>query len=190
MLHIIYNLLFMICKICLIDKQNFRKWRRECKDCTKAKRKEYEKKNRKKINKHKQKKYLENKEVILATNKKYYEKNRENRIKKMKEYYEKNREAILLYHSEYSKTEKRKLQKAIQRKKRRNLPWRISSMELKNLIQKQNYECNICKVFLDVKIRYFVHLDHIIPISKWWSHTIENVQYVCQKCNLKKSNKI
>ena len=33
-------------------------------------------------------------------------------------------------------------------------------------------------------------LDHIIPVSKGGADTAENLQVLCQKCNLKKSNKI
>lgn len=35
-----------------------------------------------------------------------------------------------------------------------------------------------------------LHLDHIIPFSKGGDTSVENLQLLCQKCNLKKSNKI
>ena len=35
-----------------------------------------------------------------------------------------------------------------------------------------------------------LHLDHIIPFSKGGDTSVENLQLVCQKCNLEKSNKI
>lgn len=35
-----------------------------------------------------------------------------------------------------------------------------------------------------------LHLDHIIPFSKGGATNIENLQLLCQKCNLEKSNKI
>lgn len=35
-----------------------------------------------------------------------------------------------------------------------------------------------------------LHLDHIIPFSKGGSTTVENLQLLCEKCNLQKSNKI
>jgi len=35
-----------------------------------------------------------------------------------------------------------------------------------------------------------IHFDHIIPFSKGGSNTVENIEILCQECNLKKSNKI
>lgn len=35
-----------------------------------------------------------------------------------------------------------------------------------------------------------LHLDHIIPFSKDGDTSVENLQLLCQKCNLEKSNKI
>lgn len=35
-----------------------------------------------------------------------------------------------------------------------------------------------------------LHLDHIIPFSKGGATSLENLQLLCQKCNLEKSNKI
>lgn len=35
-----------------------------------------------------------------------------------------------------------------------------------------------------------IHIDHIIPFSKGGATNVENLQLLCQKCNLQKSNKI
>ena len=35
-----------------------------------------------------------------------------------------------------------------------------------------------------------LHLDHIIPFSKGGDTSVENLQLLCQRCNLEKSNKI
>jgi 5-methylcytosine-specific restriction endonuclease McrA len=33
------------------------------------------------------------------------------------------------------------------------------------------------------------HIDHIIPLSKWWPHSIWNIQILCPFCNMSKYNK-
>jgi len=53
-------------------------------------------------------------------------------------------------------------------------------------IKKQNYNCNHCGINLNNVKK---HLDHIIPLSKWWKHKIDNVQYLCMHCNCSKWNK-
>lgn len=64
----------------------------------------------------------------------------------------------------------------------------INIISTNNLLHLQNYKCNYCKIdIIDRKTR---HLDHIIPLSKWWIHTINNIQWLCCKCNLEKSNKL
>lgn len=48
-------------------------------------------------------------------------------------------------------------------------------------------ECAYCKKKPpEVKL----HIDHIIPVSKGGASQRSNLQYLCSKCNLKKSNKI
>tara|TARA_Y100001970_G_C14167281_1_gene822045 strand:- start:1005 stop:1580 length:576 start_codon:yes stop_codon:yes gene_type:complete len=38
--------------------------------------------------------------------------------------------------------------------------------------------------------QYELHYDHIIPVSKGGSTTLENIELLCQECNLSKSDKI
>lgn len=71
--------------------------------------------------------------------------------------------------------------------------WSINLYTLNELLLFQNNCCNICNISLinykDLNWNDWKHLDHIHPLSKWGSHTIWNVQWLCWSCNLKKSDK-
>lgn len=49
---------------------------------------------------------------------------------------------------------------------------------------RDNGECVICGSNINIEI------DHIIPFSLGGSHSINNIQILCQNCNRKKSDKI
>ena len=63
----------------------------------------------------------------------------------------------------------------------------INQKVVNNLLEQQEHKCKICGCDLR---KVIMHLDHIIPISKWGIHSITNVQRLCKTCNLKKSDKI
>lgn len=64
--------------------------------------------------------------------------------------------------------------------KRRYIPQSVVS----EVYHRDGAKCVICGATENLQ------LDHIIPFSKGGSDTAENLQVLCQKCNLKKSNKI
>lgn len=51
-------------------------------------------------------------------------------------------------------------------------------------------ECRACKVVVDrsVSPKHKEHYDHIVPLSRYGSNDITNLQLLCPKCNLSKSN--
>ena len=55
-------------------------------------------------------------------------------------------------------------------------------MELRTL---QNHRCARCKV----DVQHGFHVDHIMPLALGGSNTKENLQILCQKCNLSKGAK-
>ena len=63
--------------------------------------------------------------------------------------------------------------------------WTITKQSLESILIRQDYSCNLC----GCNISSIKEKDHIIPLSKWWKHTITNIQFVCPKCNLKKASK-
>lgn len=137
--------------------------------------------------------YLKNKEKRDEYLKEYRAKNRIYYREKNKKWSIENRDYMRNYLREYAKTEKWKIIFSNEKQKRRAKMKsfeKVSTEMLQDLIISQDYKCNKCSVFLDFNIKYFVHLDHIFPISKWGEHKILNLQYLCQTCNLQKYNKI
>ena len=116
---------------------------------------------------------------------------KELKLKAYKRYYNKNKDDILKRASIYKKTDYWKIAVLNSNTKRQRIidntyDWSININSLNDILIKQNYQCNICKCDLNKNIK---HIDHIKPLSKWWQHTILNIQYLCKKCNLVKSNK-
>lgn len=78
-------------------------------------------------------------------------------------------------------TTTRKYDQANQRK--------LMTQELRNRIkERDNYTCQICGKYMPDEVG--LHIDHIIPISKGGKTVEQNLQVLCDKCNLRKSNRI
>lgn len=78
-------------------------------------------------------------------------------------------------------TTTRKYNQANQRK--------LMTQELRNKIkERDNYTCQICGKYMPDEVG--LHIDHIIPISKGGKTVEQNLQVLCDKCNLKKSNRV
>lgn len=87
--------------------------------------------------------------------------------------------------------EKKRISKQIKRERRRMIEmnvsnWTITTKNIYNILCEQNMYCVYCWSNID----WCFDMDHIIPISKHWTHTINNIQLLCRNCNLVKSNKL
>lgn len=57
-----------------------------------------------------------------------------------------------------------------------------------NVLKRDNFKCRICGV--SMKDGAKLHVDHIIPVSKGGKTVMSNLQTLCDRCNIGKSNKI
>ena len=67
--------------------------------------------------------------------------------------------------------------------KRNPLPHNIRH----EVFKKDNYRCVECSTTKD---KNTLHIDHIIPISRGGSDELDNLQTLCETCNLSKTNMI
>lgn len=57
-----------------------------------------------------------------------------------------------------------------------------------NVLKRDNFKCVICGASSDDGAK--LHVDHIIPVSKGGKTVMSNLQTLCDRCNLGKSNKL
>lgn len=56
-----------------------------------------------------------------------------------------------------------------------------------NVLKRDNFSCQICGI--RAKDGAKLHVDHIIPVSKGGKTVMSNLQTLCERCNIGKSNK-
>lgn len=56
-----------------------------------------------------------------------------------------------------------------------------------NVLKRDNFSCQICGI--TAKDGAKLHVDHIIPVSKGGKTVMSNLQTLCERCNIGKSNK-
>lgn len=66
----------------------------------------------------------------------------------------------------------------------RNINYRLRF----KVMQRDNFKCRICGNSPAMTPGLTLHIDHIIPCAKDGQATIDNLQTLCDKCNLGKSD--
>ena len=56
------------------------------------------------------------------------------------------------------------------------------------IMKRDNFKCKYCGRSPAINPKIILHVDHIIPWSKGGETTFENLQTLCSKCNIGKSN--
>ena len=142
-----------------------------------------------------------NKKEISEQGKVYYLNNKESIITKSKTYASKHKEQVKAYKLKYAKTERGRLAGVNGCNTRRTL--RVSRSDgtlpqyikyplisqLHELLISQKYKCLYCNCEIS-HILNNIHLDHIHPLTKGGTHSINNVQWLCATCNMKKGDRI
>ena len=120
---------------------------------------------------------------------KQYQKDKENNKKKKQEYYYKN-----LEHS------REKTKRKSHRRRARKHSAKITPYSVKDVLSLYGVNCHICNKPIDLNAPKTVgkglgwenglHIDHLIPLSKGGSDTLENVRPAHGLCNVSKGSKI
>lgn len=66
----------------------------------------------------------------------------------------------------------------------RNINYRLRF----KIMQRDNFKCRICGASPALNAGVTLHVDHIMPCAKGGQATMENLQTLCSKCNLGKSD--
>jgi 5-methylcytosine-specific restriction endonuclease McrA len=149
----------------------------KCKECSNKICKEYNNNNRDRLTKYR---------------KEYYTNNRDKKLKYQKEYHNNNRDRLNKYRKEHHKTERGKLIHKLSSQNRRyrkqyntNPGDKLTKKNIEYLTEVYKH-CAYCSTPLTSEN---THIDHIHPLSKGGSHSIDNVVLSCKDCNLKKNAK-
>lgn len=130
--------------------------------------------------------YKVKRDHILQVTKLYRLNNPEKRKEICRNYktHNKEKERIAERRRYHSNPEKYKLKDLIKRhRKRAGFRESFSIEEWKSLCRKFDFRCAACRKIDKLTV------DHIVPLSKGGSNTIDNIQPLCLVCNSKKSNR-
>ena len=76
-------------------------------------------------------------------------------------------------------------EKTITSEERRGIPLGVRY----NVLSRDRFKCVKCGVSPSTDINCKLHIDHIIPFSKGGLTTFDNLQTLCENCNLGKGNR-
>lgn len=167
---------------------------------------------------HNRQKYLANREQVLINQKEYREKNKEEVLKRKKIYYrnnkeqvragiknweERNPEKVIEYARKWRRLNSEKCRadslRTVQRRNARKRESRTEVYTEVQVLEMYGTNCNICLEPIDLKAprstRFLnwqkgLQIDHLIPLSKGGSDTLDNVRPTHALCNLKKADKL
>ena len=118
----------------------------------------------------------------------YYKKNSKRILNRNHLWCRNNKDKYDMWYRWYQLSQRYKLSRKVRYgQKKTSSDWTINFITLTALKIKQENKCAICSRELVRDIKWQTELDHIKPISRWWHHTIGNVQRTCRTCNRRKN---
>jgi len=170
-----------VCKSCVYEYQ--KKWQVDNPEKRKATYKKYQDNHPDKMKTKGKKKYSLHKSEIKEAIKKWRIEN----VEKLKEtarlWRQRNTKKIALYNRRQRERfpEKVRLNNEKRRAREKGALGTITAKEWKELLDKYEHKCLCCRRN-DVKLT----LDHVLPLALGGTHTIDNAQCLCSRCNSKK----
>jgi 5-methylcytosine-specific restriction endonuclease McrA len=147
---------------------------------------EYRKKNAVRIAEQEKRYVAEHLEQRRAISRKSHAKNKAKYIATIRAYYENHKAAIRARINEWFQEhpEKNQLHHQKRRFSKASRSGTFTHQEWKEIKEKYGNKC-LCCGRSDVKLT----IDHVVPFSLGGTHTADNIQPLCQRCNSKKSTK-
>lgn len=142
-----------------------------------------------------------NKEKLAKQERRYREDNKGKVADSQRRYYEANRCKLSEWHRRYREENECKLAEWRRRYRRENPDisrahhrnrralkiangGRVSASEWQSVLARFDGQCAKCGANEDI------HMDHVVPLSKGGSHSVDNIQPLCATCNMRKHTKV
>lgn len=142
-----------------------------CKECNAERVGQYRVTNSGKVKESQQRHYARNKDQIKYTVRQYREENLEKVKRTKRRHYQEN-------------TEVYRASRQNRRARRRSNGGHISTAEWQSVLDRFNGKCAKCGSADNI------HMDHVVPLAKGGKHSPDNIQPLCQTCNLRKGVKV
>ena len=102
-------------------------------------------------------------------------------------YYLKNREDILSKSNSYKKNNPLKVRQWAMKRYSLIQSVTVGDVSYDEILNRDGYFCHICKGDVEP---WDIHFDHVVPLAKGGSHSMDNISVTHSTCNLRKGSKL